>query len=56
VLGPSTRIKASGGIYTLDYAFLLMQAGADQLGMSRGEEVIREFRERYGNRAEIENP
>jgi len=54
-LRPATRIKASGGIYTLERAFRLIQAGADQLGMSRGEEVIREFRERYGNRAEIED-
>ena len=53
VLKPKTRIKASGGINTLDYALELIRAGADQLGTSRGEEIIREFRSRFGERAEI---
>ena len=53
VLKPGTRIKASGGIYTLDYALELIRAGADQLGMSRGEEMIREFARRFGERVEL---
>jgi deoxyribose-phosphate aldolase len=53
VLKPGTRIKASGGIYTLDYALELIRAGADQLGMSRGEEMVREFQSRYGERVEL---
>jgi deoxyribose-phosphate aldolase len=53
VLQPKTRIKASGGIYTLDYALELIRAGADQLGMSRGEEIAREFQRRYGERVEL---
>ena len=53
VLGPRVRIKASGGIYTLDHALELIRAGADQLGMSRGEEIIQEFRSRFGHRLEI---
>ncbi|MFW6180833.1 MAG: deoxyribose-phosphate aldolase [Spirochaetota bacterium] len=53
VLGPSTRIKASGGIYTLDDALDLIRAGADHLGMSRGEEVVREFARRYGEKVEL---
>jgi deoxyribose-phosphate aldolase len=48
VLSPHMKIKASGGIYTLDYALKLMEAGADQLGVSRGDELAREFRERFG--------
>jgi deoxyribose-phosphate aldolase len=53
VLGQRIRIKASGGIYTLDHALELIQAGADQLGMSRGEEIIQEFQSRFGYCLEI---
>jgi deoxyribose-phosphate aldolase len=53
VLKPRTRIKASGGIYTLDYALELIRAGADQLGMSRGEEMAREFERRFGAEVEL---
>jgi deoxyribose-phosphate aldolase len=53
VLKPSVRIKASGGICTLDDALSLLRAGADQLGMSRGEEVVREFRRRFGDGVEL---
>lgn len=53
VLGPSMRIKASGGIYTLDDAMQLIRAGADQLGMSRGEEIVRDFYRRYGEKVEL---
>jgi deoxyribose-phosphate aldolase len=49
VLGPRVHIKASGGIYTLDRALELLSAGADQLGMSRGEHIIQEFRNRFGD-------
>ena len=53
VLGPSMRIKASGGIYTLEDALALIRAGADQLGMSRGEEVVAEFARRYGEEVDL---
>ncbi len=53
VLSPAVRIKASGGIYTLDFALDLIRAGADQLGMSRGEQIIREFHELYGDGLEL---
>lgn len=53
VLGQRVRIKASGGICTLDHAFELIWAGADQLGMSMGEEIIQEFRSRFGDRVEL---
>jgi len=52
-LKPQIRIKASGGIYDLDYALSLIKAGADQLGVSRGEQLIREFSERYGDSVEL---
>ena len=52
-LSDRVRIKASGGIYDLDYAIRIMKAGADQLGVSRGEELIREFERRFGNQAEL---
>jgi deoxyribose-phosphate aldolase len=53
VLSPAVKIKASGGIYTLDFALELIREGADQLGMSRGGQVIREFRELYGDGLEL---
>jgi deoxyribose-phosphate aldolase len=53
VLSPGVRIKASGGIYTLDFAITLIRAGADQLGMSQGEKIIREFKETYGDGVEL---
>ena len=52
-LSPSIKIKASGGIYTLDFALEVLRTGADQLGMSRGEQIIREFEEVYGDGLEI---
>jgi deoxyribose-phosphate aldolase len=48
VLGPHVKVKASGGIYSLDDALSFIKAGADHLGMSKGEQIIREFKEKYG--------
>jgi deoxyribose-phosphate aldolase len=53
VLGPKMKIKASGGIYDLDTALEMIRAGADQLGVSRGEQLIREFQARFGDRTQI---
>jgi deoxyribose-phosphate aldolase len=53
VLGSGIKIKASGGIYTLDYALELIGAGADQLGVSLGEKLIKEFEDKYGPSVEI---
>jgi deoxyribose-phosphate aldolase len=53
ILSPEVRIKASGGIYTLDFALELIREGADQLGTSRGEQIIREFRQIYGDGLEL---
>jgi deoxyribose-phosphate aldolase len=55
VLSPAMKIKASGGIYTLDFALELIREGADQLGMSRGEQIIREFHETYGDGLELDS-
>ena len=54
VLSPAVKIKASGGIYTLDDALEMIREGADQLGMSRGEQIIREFHEIYGDGLELD--
>jgi len=55
VLSPAVKIKASGGIYTIDFALELIRQGADQLGMSRGEQIIREFHEIYGDGLELDS-
>jgi deoxyribose-phosphate aldolase len=55
VLSPAMKIKASGGIYTLDFALELIREGANQLGMSRGGQMIREFHECYGDGLELDS-
>jgi len=53
VLSPKIRIKASGGVYTLEDAFEMFKAGADNLGVSRGIELINEFSLKYKDGIEI---
>ena len=55
ILSPAVKIKASGGIYTLDFALELIREGADQLGMSRGEQIIREFHKIYGDGLDLDS-
>ena len=52
-LGKNMRIKASGGIYNLKIAIELLKAGADQLGVSKGLELIDDFVSTYGNTGEV---
>jgi len=47
------KVKASGGIYGLDDAIAFLQTGADQLGVSKGAELIKEFEERFPDGIEI---
>ena len=47
------KVKASGGIYGLDDAIAFLRTGADQLGVSKGAELIKEFEERYPDGIEI---
>jgi deoxyribose-phosphate aldolase len=54
VLSPKIKIKASGGVYSLDDAFKMLKAGADQLGVSKGMELISDFRKKYGEKTEIQ--
>ena len=53
VVSDRMKVKASGGIYTLDYALDFLRAGTDQLGVSRGAELIREFEQRFPNGVEV---
>jgi deoxyribose-phosphate aldolase len=55
VLSPHIRIKASGGIYTLDSALSLLKAGADQLGVSMGDKLAREFGKRFGDSVDLDS-
>ena len=48
VVGDVCRVKAAGGIHTLDEALALVDAGADRLGMSAGIAVAREVAVRLG--------
>jgi deoxyribose-phosphate aldolase len=46
-ISPEMKVKASGGIYSLDDALKFIRMGADQLGVSKGTELIEEFQQRY---------
>jgi len=52
-VGPKMRVKASGGIYTLDDAVAFLRAGADQLGVSKGADLIQAFKDKYPDGVEI---
>ncbi|MGI6453000.1 MAG: deoxyribose-phosphate aldolase [Syntrophomonadaceae bacterium] len=45
---PGLKIKASGGIKSLDFACELLQAGADRLGSSNASGLVEEYRKRGG--------
>jgi deoxyribose-phosphate aldolase len=47
------KVKASGGIYTLNDAVLFLRTGADQLGVSKGAELIEEFGTHFPQGIEI---
>ncbi|TFG49698.1 MAG: hypothetical protein E4H33_01695 [Anaerolineales bacterium] len=53
VISDRMKVKASGGIYTLDDALAFLRAGADKLGVSKGAELIKEFEERFPDGVEI---
>lgn len=53
VLGKTMKIKASGGIDSLDFALRLMKAGADHLGVSKAEALIEEFQKRFGDGVDL---
>ncbi|MCX8055387.1 MAG: deoxyribose-phosphate aldolase [Ignavibacteria bacterium] len=40
---PSVKIKASGGIKTVDFALKLIEAGAERIGTSSGVELMNNF-------------
>jgi deoxyribose-phosphate aldolase len=47
------KVKASGGVYSLDDALDFLRAGADQLGVSRGADLIKEFEQRFPDGVEV---
>lgn len=53
VVSDRMKVKASGGIYSLDDALDFLRAGADQLGVSRAVELIQEFEQRYPDGVEV---
>lgn len=53
VVSDRIKIKASGGIHTLDDALDFLRAGTDQLGVSRGAELIKEFEQRFPDGVEV---
>lgn len=52
-VGKKLKVKASGRIYTLDFALELIKAGADRVGTSKGPQLIREFKKRFGDSIQI---
>jgi len=47
-VAPKLKVKASGGIRTLDDALAMLEAGASRLGTSAGVALMSAFDERYG--------
>ena len=47
-VAPALKVKASGGIRTLDEALALLDAGASRLGTSAGVDLMKAFGERFG--------
>jgi len=45
---PELRVKAAGGIRTLDDALALIEAGATRLGCSAGVELVEAYAKRFG--------
>ncbi len=46
VVGDSIKIKASGGVRTIDDAIAMIDAGASRLGTSQGVKIVEEYKER----------
>jgi len=49
VVAPDLKVKASGGIRTLDDALAMLDAGASRLGTSAGVSLMNELDERFGS-------
>ena len=47
-VAPDVKVKASGGIQTLDDALAMLDAGASRLGTSAGVSLMRAYDERFG--------
>jgi deoxyribose-phosphate aldolase len=48
-VAPCLKVKASGGIRTLDDALAMLDAGASRLGASSGVRLMKAFDERFGS-------
>jgi deoxyribose-phosphate aldolase len=44
MVGDEIKVKASGGIRTLDDALAMIEAGADRIGTSAGVSIIEELK------------
>ena len=51
VVGDKAKVKASGGIRTLDDALAMIAAGASRLGTSSTAEILADLRRRRGEEA-----
>jgi len=47
-VAPTLKVKASGGIRTLDESLAMLDAGASRLGTSSGVDLMKAFAERFG--------
>jgi len=47
-VAPELKVKASGGIRSLDDALAMLDAGASRLGTSSGVQLVQAFDERFG--------
>lgn len=54
VAGNKLQLKASGGIRDCEKAIALIKYGADRIGTSSGIEIVKQFKEKYGDSCVIE--
>ena len=53
-VGPKMGVKAAGGIRDIDLCLSLIKAGANRIGTSRGDQLVEEFKEKYGEKVLLE--
>lgn len=47
MVGGEIKVKAAGGVRTLDDALAMIEAGAERIGTSAGVPIVEEFKTRF---------
>ncbi len=52
-LSGETRIKVAGGVSDIDTLLEMLREGVDRFGVSRGDQIMDQFQEKYGGELEV---